>query len=259
MFPGTHSSNMTNTLFIGKVYQYFEEIQSTNDWALEQLAKSKPPDGMVVRAATQTVGHGQFGSRWLSPAGQNLLLSVILYPKWLAARDQFYLSMAMALGLHETLDLSDARLKWPNDLYLGSKKAAGILIQNSLNGGTIQSSVVGIGLNVNQLEFDTSLPNPTSLAVHTGKTYDLDQLMSRLFTCLERRYLDLKAGRLAEIKHAYENRLYRMNETTTFVLSKDETAFKGVIRGVNEAGHLRVELEDGELAQFDLKAIRMQV
>ena len=92
---------MANTLFIGKVYYRFDELPSTNDRAAELIAKSKPPEGMVVRADSQSAGRGQFGSRWESDSGKNLTFSVILYPTWLDVSAQFYLSMAIALGVHD--------------------------------------------------------------------------------------------------------------------------------------------------------------
>ncbi|MCB0545397.1 MAG: hypothetical protein KDC70_17850, partial [Saprospiraceae bacterium] len=94
---------MANTLFIGKVYHRFDQLPSTNDHAAELIAKSTPPEGTVIRAASQTAGRGQFGSRWESAAGKNLTLSVILYPDWLEAGAQFHLSMATALALHDTV------------------------------------------------------------------------------------------------------------------------------------------------------------
>ena len=102
---------MENTLFTGKVYHHFDELPSTNDHALELIAlahkgtaKSKPPEGTVVRADTQTAGRGQYGSRWLTQGGQNLTLSVILYPIWLEISAQFYLSMAVALALRKLFE-----------------------------------------------------------------------------------------------------------------------------------------------------------
>ena len=250
---------MTNTLFIGKVYHRFDSLPSTNDWAAAFISKSKPPEGTVVRADTQTAGRGQFGSQWLSAPGQNLLLSVILYPNWLPIKDQFYLSMAIALALHDTIDHPSATIKWPNDLYLGHKKTAGILIQNSIGGAYLQSTVIGIGLNVNQLDFDPLLPNPTSLAATLEHSIDLEALMQRLFICLEQRYLQLKAGRLVEIKTAYQVLLFRRNQVSKFVKSADNTTFEGVIRGVEDSGHLRVELPDSVIVSFDLKEIGMVI
>ncbi len=176
---------MPNTLFIGKVYLRFDELSSTNDHAAELLApehpshtKSKPAEGTVIRADSQSAGRGQFGSRWESAAGKNLTFSVILYPEWLEIEAQFYLSMAVALAVHNAVcevyrGPLPVQIKWPNDLYLGDQKMGGILIQNSLSGARIQSSIIGIGLNVNQLHFDPDLPNPVSLASASGHAFDL--------------------------------------------------------------------------------------
>jgi len=266
---------MSNTLFVGKVYHRFDELPSTNDWAANlvaqsafdsrkagqwEAAKTKPPEGTVVRAANQTAGRGQLGSQWHSLPGENLLLSIILYPTWLEAQAQFYLSMAVALGLHDVLGslgrLSlSAAIKWPNDLYLVDKKVAGILIQNSLSGSNLQSSIVGIGLNVNQLDFPEGLPNATSLALTLGRPLDLDEVAELLFECLERRYLQLKAGNRAAIKAEYEAQLWRRGVSSRFVRTADGEEFEGVILGVTERGMLRVETEQGA-EEFEVKQLR---
>jgi len=259
---------MTNTLFTGKVYYRFDELPSTNDWAAELLAKSKPPEGTVIRADSQSAGRGQFGSRWESAAGKNLTLSVVLYPTWLEAPAQFYLSMAVALALRDAADLSapgtfsqspnpspQSLIKWPNDLYLGQRKVAGILIQNGLSGQFLQSSIVGIGLNVNQTEFDPALPNPTSMALYFGRSFDRDKVAGSLFECLERRYLQLKSGQREALKAEYERSLYRLGERSHFVRATNGVEFDGIIRGVTEEGRLRVETGAGE-ANYDLKEIK---
>ncbi|MCW5924738.1 MAG: biotin--[acetyl-CoA-carboxylase] ligase [Saprospiraceae bacterium] len=257
---------MANTLFIGKVYHRFDELPSTNDWALELIAapassgqgaaKSKPPEGTVVRADSQSAGRGQFGSRWESERGKNLLLSVILRPTWLEAKAQFYLSMAVALALRDTVADALSTVKWPNDLCLGARKTAGILIQNSLSGQFLQTSVVGIGLNVNQMEFDPALPNPTSLALFFGKKFELDEITECIFERLERRYLQLKSGQRAAIKAEYERALYRLGKPSKFVRAADNSEFGGIIRGVTEEGRLRVETETGG-ETFEVKEVRL--
>ena len=122
---------MANTLFIGKVYHRFAAIASTNEWAKTEAAKNKPPEGTVVRADTQSAGRGQFGSRWESEPGANLTFSLILYPHWLEAPAQFWLSMAVAMGVPDGVlrvpsiqdpatsiqhPVSSIHTKWPNDL-----------------------------------------------------------------------------------------------------------------------------------------------
>ncbi|MCC7465164.1 MAG: biotin--[acetyl-CoA-carboxylase] ligase [Saprospiraceae bacterium] len=272
---------MSNTLFIGKVYHCFDELPSTNDWAAEFIAlgqkgaaKTRPPEGTVVRAANQTAGKGQLGSRWQSKPGENLLLSIILYPTWLDAMAQFYLSMAAALALRdlaveaigrrmslqpdESAPLSDVsstvKIKWPNDLYLGDKKAAGILIQNVISGANLQSSIVGIGLNVNQTEFPADLPNATSLALNTGTNFNPDELAERLFECLEKRYLQLKSGQKAAIKDEYETHLWRRGISSQYIRHSDHTVFEGVIQGVNAQGNLLIQTAEG-IATFEVKEV----
>ncbi len=270
---------MSNTLFVGKVYHRFDVLPSTNDWAanlvaptiasphlggLGGAAKTKPPEGTVVRAANQTAGRGQLGSLWQSAPEENLLLSIILYPTWLEVQAQFYLSMAVALGLNDLLEsilnrpssiVNAHSIKWPNDLYLNDQKTAGILIQNSLSGSQLQSSIVGIGLNVNQLEFSVDLPNATSLRRVFGQEFDLDAVADRLFECLERRYLQLKAGNRAEIKAEYEENLWRRGKLSRFVRSAGAQEFEGTILGVTERGLLRVETGEG-LEEFEVKEVR---
>lgn len=258
---------MPNTLFIGKVYLRFDELPSTNDYAAgllaagqERYTKSKPAEGTVIRADRQSAGRGQFGSRWESEAGKNLTFSVILYPTWLNVGAQFYLSMAVALGVHDALkeicgDRPAVRIKWPNDLYLGSRKTGGILIQNTLSGNGIQSAIVGIGLNINQLQFGPLLPNAVSLAAATGREHEPDEVLDRVLECLERRYLQLKAGQLEPLHTAYEALLYRLGVAAKYEETVTGEVFTGTILGVHRAGLLRVMTEQGERT-FGIKEIR---
>lgn len=191
-----------NTLFIGKVVHAFEALASTNSYAQELLAKSKPTEGTVISAATQTAGRGQIGSKWESPQGESLSLSVILYPHFLLARKQFVLNMATALALRDTLSAyakSEVSVKWPNDVYLGPRKVAGILIQNQLAGQQVQHSIIGTGVNINQPAFPSELPFATSLYLDTGVSYDLDEVAASYLLALEQRYLQLRAAQDARL------------------------------------------------------------
>lgn len=243
---------MANTLFTGKVYHRFDALPSTNDYARELLAKSKPPEGTVIRAASQSAGRGQYGSQWVSAANQNLTLSIILYPKWLATENQFRLSEAMALAVLEVTttllplpaDAEPVQLKWPNDIYIGKRKTAGILIQNSLNGHFLQSSIVGIGLNVNQLAFPPEAPNATSPAVVAGRMFDLDTVADTLFECVEQRYLQLKNGNIEALRADYHRHLLGLGEQRTF-LRPDGSPFSGVIQEVAPDGRLVIQTNAG--------------
>ncbi len=194
-------------------------------------------------------------------AARNLTLSILLYPKWLDIKAQFYLSMTIALAVLDTakvhLDERTAALlttKWPNDLYIGDRKAGGILIQNTLSGSGWAAAIVGIGLNVNQLTFPSMDNRPTSLALVSGRTFDLDVVADTLYECVEKRYLRLKAGKRAEIHAEYEQHLYRRGQNSLFE-RPDGQPFSGTIQGVETDGRLRLETEQG-IELFDLKELR---
>lgn len=251
---------MSNTLFTGKVYLRFDELASTNDYARDLIAKSKPAEGTVIRADTQSAGRGQFGSKWLSAPGENLTLSLILYPNWLRAADQFRLSEAVALALHDCvrhlLPLPHTvNIKWPNDLYIGDRKVAGVLIQNALKGVFLQSSIVGIGLNVNQTRFPAEVPNATSLALAAGHTFDLDEVAGMLFECLEQRYLQLRSAQAEALRDAYHACLLGMGEARQFADAGGHV-FSGEILGVADDGRLRIRTATGD-ALFAVKEVQM--
>ena len=253
---------MKNTLFTGKVYYRFDELPSTNDYARDLLAKSRPAEGTVVRADSQSAGRGQFGSKWVTEPGVNLTLSVILYPKWLKITDQFRLSEAVALALIDTVHRppstvyrQPSTIKWPNDIYLGDRKTAGILIQNTLTGNHLETSIVGIGLNVNQTAFPPEIPNATSLSLATGRTFDLEAVADTLFECLERRYLQLKASQTEVLRAEYREHLLGLGVLRNFA-RLDGSVFSGIIQGVQEDGRLEILGSNG-LELFDVKAIQM--
>lgn len=250
---------LINTLFVGKVVHEFPSLASTNSYAIDLLAKTKPAEGTVISASFQTAGRGQIGSSWHSDAGHNLLLSIILYPTFLAVRRQFSLTRAIALAVADTVrhfaPPARVAVKWPNDVYLNERKAAGILIQNSLAGGYLQWSVVGIGLNVNQDDFPTELDSATSLRLTTGENFDLTDVRAQLFAHVEQRYLQLRAGD-ASLQTDYLTSLYRLGHRGNFQRA-DGSPFTGVIEGVGEDGHLLVATNRG-LESFGLKEIIFQ-
>ncbi|MEK7257732.1 MAG: biotin--[acetyl-CoA-carboxylase] ligase [Bacteroidota bacterium] len=252
-----------NTLFVGQVVHRLPEVASTNDHAFALLSKSKPPEGTVISAAEQTAGRGQIGSGWESEPGKNLTLSFIFYPEFLPANRQFLLSQAISLGVfdfisNELLSFSGMPpvfIKWSNDIYIGDKKVVGILIQNILIGSILRSSVVGIGININQIVFLTNPPNPTSLKLETGSDFDLEILLADLCSCLEKRYLQLKSQKISLLRQDYLSHLYRLHQPAFYQRSNGEI-FRGTIAGVAESGKLEMVLEAGGIEYFDLKEIR---
>jgi BirA family transcriptional regulator, biotin operon repressor / biotin---[acetyl-CoA-carboxylase] ligase len=253
---------MRNTLFVGKVYLRFDEIASTNDYAKEMLSKNKPAEGTVVRADSQSAGRGQFGSTWASHKGENLLMSVILYPTFLEINAQFLLSIAVSIAVRDCvaafLPQHDTKIKWPNDIYINHQKVAGILIQNALIGNQIQSAIVGIGLNVNQVIFAENLPNAGSLATIANEIYNIDIIEANLFQQIEYRYLQLKkTSEQSNLWAIYHQHLFKRYEAAEFIYP-DGTSIWGIVQGVNPEGKLLIE-SGGQSLIFEVKDVKMKV
>ena len=231
---------------------HFDTVGSTNDVARD----AKYHDGDIVWAEFQTAGRGQRGHTWESRAGENLTFSAVLEPHFLPVAEQFMLLEAVALALYDFFaELGvDTKIKWTNDIYVGDRKAVGILIEHSYSGGKLSRTIVGIGINVNQTEFSADIPNPVSLAMLTGKKYDRQSLIEQFEKSLSVRYSQLKNGGWEKLQTDYHSVLYRRDERHTFALP-DATRFEGIIRGVKSGGDLVVEHENGEIKSYLFKEI----
>lgn len=246
---------MSDTLFIGTNHISLESVDSTNTYAKNLLSEKRPPEGTLITAAEQTAGRGQAGSKWQTAAGLNLTASFILYPTFLSADKQFFLNMAVSLAVRELCEEitgHEIRIKWPNDIYQRNKKLAGILIENIISGSNLSSSVVGIGLNVNQTEFDPALPNPTSVKRITGQDQNVETVISKLNSYLEKYYLQLRQQHFNFLDKGYTVHLYRYNQTATF--RKNGQEFRGEITGVTKEGKLIIE-SNGRYYRFGLKEV----
>lgn len=247
------------TLFVGQNKVFIPEVDSTNSYATTLLKNVNAIEGTVVFTDNQTKGKGQRGNSWIADSSMNITLSVILKPTFLSVKKSFYLSKITALalydGLTETLNNSqfDIKIKWPNDILIDHKKAAGVLIENSFKEDGIIWSVIGIGLNVNQKKFENI--EATSLGLITEKDHDLEKVMNLIFVYLEKWYLQLRNMNFDLIDQAYLQNLFRVNETSSF--EKEGKKFKAKILGVDESGLLLVELENGETKHFEMKEIKM--
>lgn len=248
------------TLFVGRPFQVLQTCASTN--AEAQAAEFKngaTPEGLTILAHHQTAGRGQRGNAWQAAPGENLTFSVVLKPTWLPVARQFDLSITVALAgadaLRTLLGLAaPVTVKWPNDLYIGPRKVGGVLIENTLRGTAISSSVVGIGLNVNQTAFDPALPNPTSLARETGHPHERATVLAALLASLEARYLALRAGRNAEQCVEYQARLYRFGQETTFAFDGQQET--GRITGIDARGQLEVQFANEKRA-FGVQQVQL--
>ncbi len=221
-----------------RVVVRLDEISSTNTEMKLLQQKNPLPEGSMVIAEFQTVGRGQMGNTWYSSKGKNLLLSSVLYPYSVEARDQFIISRVVSLALKRVLNryLQDVTIKWPNDIYWKNKKIAGILIENSLVGQHIEYTIVGIGLNVNEGAFPSELPNPVSMRQITGSELDRELLLKEVHDELFNIYNSLKRLEIAIIEKEYMQYLYRKEGVHWF--TDENGRFKATIKTVLATGHL---------------------
>jgi BirA family biotin operon repressor/biotin-[acetyl-CoA-carboxylase] ligase len=245
---------MFQRLFIGEKQINLTEVKSTNAFMKQLILDSENEvEGFVVTTKNQTKGRGQQGSTWESEGGKNLTFSVYLKPNILV-QNQFLLSKVVSLGIVDLLmhlGLENPHIKWPNDIYCGKQKIAGILIENSLKSNKVNSSIVGVGLNVNQAMFKSG-NNPTSILNEIGAEQDLKAMLNELLFFIEKRYIALKQGKEKLIDSDYLSFLLGINRVLKFKVG-DET-ISGEIKGVNPIGKLQV-LIDNQLKEFDLKEI----
>jgi BirA family biotin operon repressor/biotin-[acetyl-CoA-carboxylase] ligase len=245
---------LANTIFLGKDVHFLPECHSTNDTALNLVKDRSAHEGTVVITDHQTQGKGQRGNKWVTEKGLNLTFTLILKPNFLDISEQFYLNMAVSNSIHKLLKeyIPDLQVKWPNDLilpYFG--KIGGILIENTYLGANWECAIVGVGINVNQLQFQN--PNATSLAKVTGSKFDLAELFRLLVTQIEQGYIQLKRGKWLEIKGEYLHNLYLKDIWSNYEDSFGN--FKGKIVGISALGKLEIERENGEIQLFDLKEV----
>jgi BirA family biotin operon repressor/biotin-[acetyl-CoA-carboxylase] ligase len=220
------------------------------------LSNSKPlPEGTVIMAETQLAGRGQTQNIWKSEPHKNLTFSILLNPGFLAVQRQFDLNIVISLALNDVLKNyfgDSAEIKWPNDCYVMHKKLGGILIENLVQGNQIKHAIIGIGLNVNQINFPSELINVTSFKKILQTDYDLNILKDEICGSIEARYLQLKAGKYPELLKAYRKKLYLFDVLKDFKI--DDRIQKARICGITSEGFLQVETEKG-LRTFGLKEI----
>lgn len=241
------------THFIGKNIRFLPECHSTNDILMHQVKLGDAKDGDVLITDFQTKGRGQRGNSWESNPGENLMFSITLRPDFIKAQDQFLLTVIASLALCDTLEFYNIRpaIKWPNDIYVGSKKIAGILIECLLRGTSIENSVVGIGLNVNQDIFSEA--HATSMKMEISRMMGREETLSRILISLEKYYKQLRTEPITRLMELYYSRLLGLSQERKFQVKEEQIA--GVIKGVDSVGRLEV-LIDGKVQKFGLKEIK---
>ena len=228
------------------------------------LAASMPdaPHGTVIRAISQTAGRGQRGNPWESEPGKNLTVSIVVRPDNISAGDQFLICRAVSVALVQLLDRVlprglEAEIKWPNDIYVGDKKICGILIENSLTGSTIDRSILGIGLNVNQCDFVSDAPNPVSIInLNGGVEIELAPLVEMLWSLVDEnlRLCSTESGR-QKLTENYNSRLWRRTGYHTFAYP-DGQRFMALIKSIGDNGVMTLEHRDGATQSFAFKEVQ---
>lgn len=231
---------------------FIEHTTSTNDEA--RGAQYSHMD--VVWSDSQSSGRGQRGHSWHSARGQNLTFSVVLHPEFLPIVEQFLLSEVVALSLVDAMAEFgiECRIKWTNDLYAGDMKLAGVLIEHSLSTTSIARTIVGIGLNVNQITFPDDLPNPTSMALVAHRAFNLTEVMDCFVAKLKMWYSMLEGGQKLTIEQRYRALMYHLDEQHTYALPSGER-FRASIRGVRPSGELCLEHADGTIREYAFKEV----
>jgi BirA family biotin operon repressor/biotin-[acetyl-CoA-carboxylase] ligase len=242
-------------MIIGSNLLFFETLPSTNTHTVSLLKKNNLQEGTIVYTNYQSEGRGYSGNKWESEVDKNLLISIVLFPSFINPSDQFFIPMAISLGICDFLMrfIPDCHIKWPNDIYVNNDKIAGILIESSVIGNKIESTIAGIGLNINQEKFKSYALNPVSLRLLTGMSYDLPACLNQLGTDLDKRYKQLIAGNSGQIKNEYVSKLYRLNEWFEFRGIKG--VFTGRILTVGDSGRIKIEMKNGEISEYAFKEI----
>jgi BirA family transcriptional regulator, biotin operon repressor / biotin---[acetyl-CoA-carboxylase] ligase len=228
-----------------------DATDSTNDYLRKMLLNNKLTTPTVVWSLFQKKGKGQRGQVWTSQAGKNLMFSLYI-PNLNRSADQLIsIHKIVSVCLVDwllSLQIPNISVKWPNDILSGDKKLAGILVESIMQKSSIKSIIIGMGINVNQIQFP-QLPHATSMRLRTAKTYDLEPLLLSVVPKL----IEGLTHPRKDWETAYHQSLYGLNQNRRFVSGKHE--FEGIIRSVTSEGKLVLETEIGEQL-FDLKELQ---
>lgn len=237
---------------------FVAQTHSTNTLLKELVAQGNPPQ--FIYAGYQTAGRGQTGNVWESEANKNLLCSILLPPD----KNLHLINIAVSVAVHRTVQTVLQRsgltaersysamvsIKWPNDIYCGDKKLAGILVENAIIGNEIRYSIAGIGLNVNQTTFVSDAPNPVSLKQITGEEYDIERLMNQLLEAVQTVLNEPEQ----DVWAYYKAHLYRREGFWPF---EDKNGrFEAAIQDVLPTGEIVLKDINGQIRQYEFKQIK---
>lgn len=234
--------------------RWLDSVGSTNSWLKAHTASVEPL--VMVCAREQSAGRGQRGNSWEAEPGKNLTFSFYLADLPVAPAEQFIVSEAVALAMVATLREFGitAKVKWPNDIYVGDRKIAGILIENSIMGTAISQSIVGIGLNVNQTLFLSDAPNPVSMALLAGHEFDLGEVARAVG-----RHMEKHLSRISTkdaLHQEYTGTLWRADgRPHRFMETATGRVFDATVAGVALTGHLLLTSADGSIRPYAFKEV----
>jgi BirA family biotin operon repressor/biotin-[acetyl-CoA-carboxylase] ligase len=234
-----------------------DAIDSTNEFLKGLSNKQELENFTVVTAENQTKGKGQMGSVWNSEVGKNLVMSVFVKNSLSDVNQIYNLNIAVSISVIqvlEALNIPALSIKWPNDIMSYNFKIGGILIENSIKSDGTVNSVIGLGLNVNQINF-VNLPKASSLAVICKTEFDKEALLYSIVDKFEK-LLNVKNLQSDSLWLSYTNSLFKKGIPMPFRDNKDHT-FMGIIQGVSPYGLLQVLLEDDSVSEYSIKEIQM--
>ena len=232
--------------------------ESTNSYAKFLLNAKKQASDFCVFTENQLEGKGQVGAKWLSEPSQNLSFSIVFQHLKLPVEDSFFISILASLIIKKVLhkyQLPQLRLKWPNDILSGRTKIGGVLIENNVQGAFVSSSIIGIGININQVNFP-NLPKASSLKKISGTHYSIMEVLDALLREFCYFPMRLKTLQKEQLFESYLNGLFRLNKISTFQRPCGET-FVGIIHSVSTDGKLIIRLEDEKEERFEVKEIKL--
>lgn len=242
---------------------WFRKHYPTVPTTMEMIAMDAAPAGEVWLVTTdfQTRGHGQVGTSWESDCGENLMFTFVYRPKDVRATEQFYLSEIACLAVAQTLDayVEGVSVKWPNDVYVGEQKICGMLLNHQLRGAMVESTMVGIGINVNQPRFVSDAPNPISLWQLLGHRIDTEAVLESFVRHFETLYTWWIRGEKTRLRNLYQQRLFRREGVHPYEDTATGERFWATIEQVAPSGLLTLRDNAGELRTFDFKAVQFQL
>lgn len=241
---------------IGNKIIQLDVVDSTNNFTANLLKSGELVHGTVILADEQTAGKGQRGSTWLSEGGSNVIMSVFVEHDNLTVENQEAINHWVSLSILSLLKNYNilAQVKWPNDILVNGKKISGVLIENQLSNNLLRSSIIGIGLNVNQQEFG-DLP-ATSLRMNTGQFHPVRDIVLQLISALNNESAFLRDGNRAELKSRYHQNLWKIGERVQFF--ENDELISGILIGTNDQGLLQINV-NGQIRIFGLKQIKFVI